>query len=157
MKKSIKKKILFISISFTLIMGLLVAGISYIHHIQKLQLGAGQLRLHVVDLAHNGNIDIRIGTGQREQLITEKYVFTYRKMMGLRADDAGHRQTQLLLRRRLDLQIAFAAGTFEADHIPLQGKQTDRAHHAGTAMGAAVGDGGLLGIQNHRLLLGIAM
>ena len=118
-----------------------------LQHIQKLQLGAGQLGLDGVHFPRKGDVDVGVGAGKDEQLIREEQGGIDRKAVGLGADEAGDGQTDGSVAVVDNLQLALPAGALELDHIGRQIEQTHGTHDAAAAVRTAVGHGGALFVE----------
>ena len=67
-------------------------------------------------------------------------------MMRCGAENAGNGQTEFSFVGFLHDKLGAAAGTFEFDHIPRKRERTDNAENGGSAHGATIGDGCVLGL-----------
>lgn len=119
------------------------------HQIHQFQFALCQFRLDLVDLAQVCNVEIRIGTLQGKQLLAEKERGFEREGVRLGTEQAGNGQANLAVLGIDDVHLAFLAGAFELDAVGCQCEQSDGAHNARSAIGTAIGYGGLFGFKYH--------
>lgn len=116
-----------------------------LHQFHQLQLVFGKGGFDMVGLADEAGVEIGVGAGEGEELAAEEKALREGILVGLGAENAGHGEADLGVPTALDDKLALAAVALELEHVAREGKKADRAHDAGTAVRAAVGDGSLFG------------
>ena len=124
----------------------------FLHQFHQLELVLGQRGFDVVGLADEAGVKIGVGAGEGEELTAEEEALGEGVLVGLGAEDAGDGKADLGVAAALDDQLALAAVAFELEHIAREGEKADGAHDARAAMGAAIGNGGLFGGDDHSIV-----
>ena len=122
----------------------------FLEHIEQFKLISRKFCFDVIRLTHKADVDARVGAGKHEELIRKEEGGVDRKGMGLGADETGDGEANRTVAVVDDLQLTFAAGAFQLDHIGREIEETDGCHDAAAAVGTAVGHGGALFVQYHR-------
>lgn len=125
----------------------------FLQHIQKLQLGTCQFGLDVIHLTHKAQVDVGIRAGKHKQIAAKEKVLADDKLMGLGADEAGHRQTNLFVGGVDHSQFAVSAIAFELYHVGGQRKHSHGADDTCSASRTTIGNGGLFRVENHKTFL----
>jgi hypothetical protein len=96
--------------------------------------------------ADEQNIDSGVSARKGEKLSGHEKLAGNDVMMRCGAENAGNGQTEFFILVFLHNELGAAAGTFELDHIPRKRERTDNAENGGSAHGATIGDGCVLGL-----------